>query len=88
MEFFGWGGMHWIDFRLGASLSSCECCGEPSMVYKMLVSNACYHSVHNLPSSRLVVRIHKTTILPVVLYGCETWSLPLRKVHRLQVFEG
>jgi hypothetical protein len=27
-------------------------------------------------------------ILPVVLYGCETWSLTLRKVHRLRVFEN
>jgi hypothetical protein len=42
--------------------------------------NACYHSVQNLLSSRLLsknikIRIYKTLILPVVLYGCETWSL-------------
>jgi hypothetical protein len=30
----------------------------------------------------------RTTILPVVLYGCETWSLTLREVHRLRVFEN
>jgi hypothetical protein len=40
-------------------------------------SNACYHSVQNLLSSRLLsknikIRIYKTIILPVVLYGCET----------------
>jgi hypothetical protein len=29
--------------------------------------------------------IYKTVILPVVLYGCETWSLSLRKEHRLRV---
>jgi hypothetical protein len=45
-------------------------------------SNACYHSVQNLLSSRLLskninIRIYKTIILPVVLYGCETWSLTL-----------
>jgi hypothetical protein len=39
--------------------------------------NACSHSVQNLLSSRLLsknlkIRIYKTTILPVVLYGCET----------------
>jgi hypothetical protein len=39
--------------------------------------NACYHSVQNLLSSRLLsknvkIRTYKTTILPVVLYGCET----------------
>jgi hypothetical protein len=33
------------------------------------------------------MRICKTTILPVVLYGCETWSLTLSKAHRLRVFE-
>jgi hypothetical protein len=27
-------------------------------------------------------------ILPMVLYGCETWSLTLRKEHRLRVFEN
>jgi hypothetical protein len=40
--------------------------------------NACYHSVQNLLSSlllskKLKIRIYKTIILPVVLYGCETW---------------
>jgi hypothetical protein len=33
------------------------------------------------------VRIYKTIILPVVLYGCETWSLTLREERRLRVFE-
>jgi hypothetical protein len=55
--------------------------------------NACCHSVQNLLPSRLLsknvkIRICKTIILPVVLYGCETWSLILRKEHRLKVFEN
>jgi hypothetical protein len=55
--------------------------------------NACYHSVQSLLSSSLLsrnvkVRIYKTIILPVVLYGCETWSLTLREGHRLRVFEN
>jgi len=33
------------------------------------------------------VVIHKTIIVPVVLYGCETWSHTLKKVRRLMVFE-
>jgi hypothetical protein len=42
--------------------------------------NACYHSVQNFLSSRLLsknvkIRIWKTIILPVVLYACETWRL-------------
>jgi hypothetical protein len=36
----------------------------------------------------LKIRIHKIIILPVVLYGCETWSLTLREEHRLKVFEN
>jgi hypothetical protein len=34
------------------------------------------------------IRINKTIILPVVLYGCETWSLTLREELRLRVFEN
>jgi hypothetical protein len=33
------------------------------------------------------VKIYKTIILPVVLFGCETCSLTLREEHRLRVFE-
>jgi hypothetical protein len=48
--------------------------------------NACYHSAVSLLSSRGVsrnikVKIYKTTIRPVVLYGRETWSLTLREQH-------
>ena len=34
------------------------------------------------------VNTYKTIILPVVLYGCKTWSLTLREEHRLSVFEN
>jgi hypothetical protein len=34
------------------------------------------------------VRIHRTIILPVFLYGCETWSLTVREEHKLRVFEN
>jgi hypothetical protein len=34
------------------------------------------------------MRIYKTIMLPAILYGCETWSLTLRKEHRLRVFEN
>jgi hypothetical protein len=34
------------------------------------------------------VRIYKTISLPVVLYGCETWSLTVREEHKLRVFEN
>jgi hypothetical protein len=41
-----------------------------------------------LLSRNVKVKIYKTIILPVVLYGCETWSLMLREKHRLRVFEN
>jgi hypothetical protein len=47
--------------------------------------NACYHSVQN---HIIKMRIYKTIILPVVLYGCETWFLTLREEHSLRVFEN
>jgi hypothetical protein len=34
------------------------------------------------------MRLYKTIILPVILYGCKTWSLTLREGHRLRVFEN
>jgi hypothetical protein len=34
------------------------------------------------------IKIYKTIILPVILYGCETWSLTLREEHRLRAFEN
>jgi hypothetical protein len=60
---------------------------------KMNSGNTCYHSVQNILSSRLLSKnvksgIHKTKILLVVLYGCETWSLTLREEHRLRVFKN
>jgi hypothetical protein len=55
--------------------------------------NACYHSVESLLSSRLLSRklkdkIYKSIIPPVVLYGCETWSVTVRGEHRLRLFEN
>jgi hypothetical protein len=41
-----------------------------------------------LLSRNVKVKTYKTIIVPVVLYGCETWSLTLREEHRLNVFEN
>ena len=56
-------------------------------------SNACYHSVQILLSTSLLpknikIKIHRTIILPGVMYGCETWSLLLRGERRLRVFKN
>jgi sorting nexin-29 len=55
--------------------------------------NACYHSVQSLLSSCLLsrnvnVKIYKTIILPVVLYGYETWPLKLKEELRLRMLEN
>jgi hypothetical protein len=75
---------------LGTTLTDQNCMHE-EIKSRLNMGNACYHSVQNLLSSCLLcrnlkVKIYKT-ILPVVLYGCETWSLTLREGHRLRVFE-
>jgi F0F1-type ATP synthase alpha subunit len=53
--------------------------------------NACYHSVQNLLSYSLLsknlkINVYRPINLPVVLYGCETWSFTLREERRLRVF--
>ena len=55
--------------------------------------NAWYYSVQNLLSSSLLsknlnMKLYRTIILPVFLYGCETWSFTLRDERRLRVFEN
>jgi hypothetical protein len=41
-----------------------------------------------LLSKNIKIRMYKTIILPVILYGCKTWFLTLREEHRLRVFEN
>jgi hypothetical protein len=77
---------------LGTTLTDQNCMQE-EIKSRLNSGNACYRSVQCLLSSRLLsrnvkVKIYKTIILPVVLYGCETWSLTLRVQNRLRVFEN
>jgi hypothetical protein len=77
---------------LGTTLTGQNCIHE-EIKSRLNSGNACYHSVQSLLSSRLLsrnvkVKISKTIILLVVLYGCETWSLTLREEKRLRVFEN
>jgi hypothetical protein len=60
---------------------------------RLNLGNTCYYSVQYLLSShlrskKLKIKIYKTVILLVVLYGCKIWSLTLRYEHRLRVFEN
>jgi hypothetical protein len=77
---------------LGATLTNQNCI-HMEIRSRLNLGNAGYHAVQNLLSSHLLsrnvkIKINKTIILPVVLYGCETWSLMLREEHRLRVFEN
>jgi hypothetical protein len=71
-----------------------DCRGLTKLILAdQLVSFSFYHSVQNLLSSHLIsknikIRIYKNLILPVVLYGCETWSLTLREENRLRRIFG
>ena len=60
---------------------------------RLKLGNACFYSVQNLLSSSLLsknlkIKIYRTIILPIVLYGCDTWMLTLREERRLRVFEN
>jgi hypothetical protein len=55
--------------------------------------NVFYNSVQNILSSSMLsknikIKIYRTIILSVVVYGCETWSLTLREERRVRVFEN
>jgi hypothetical protein len=71
-----------------------EKCIHEEIKSRLNSGNACYHSVQSLFEPRHLSKnlkaqnTQKTTILPVVLYDCEIWSLTLRKEHRLRVFEN
>jgi hypothetical protein len=77
---------------LGTTLTD-QNCRQEEIKSRLNLGNACYHLVLSLLSSHLLsknvkVKIYKIVILPVVLHGCETWSLTLREEHRLRVFEN
>ena len=60
---------------------------------RLKLGNACYYSVQNLLSYRLLsknlkIKIYRTIILTVVLHGCETWSLTVRDKRRPKLFEN
>jgi hypothetical protein len=73
-------------------LCSQELPGEISRLFIAVESSRLIEKASILYSSLLLsknikIRIYETKILPVVLYGCKTWSLALREEHRLRVFE-
>jgi hypothetical protein len=66
---------------------------QEEMKGRLKSGNACYRSVKNVLSSSLLsknlnIKISRTAILPVVLYGCETWSPTLREELRVSLHEN
>jgi hypothetical protein len=57
-------------------------------VWEYLLSFGAGSSVFQFAIQKYKIKIYRTIILPVVLYGHETWSLRLREEHRLRVFEN
>jgi hypothetical protein len=84
----------WQNFKyLGKILTDKNCMQEETKFDRLISEKTCCHLVQSLLSCRLLSRnvkckIYKTIIMPIVLYGCETWSLTLREEHRLGVFEN
>jgi hypothetical protein len=58
--------------------------------YAIKIDNRCFENVAKFRYLGTTITNWniKTIILPVVLYGCETWSLILREEHKLRVFEN
>ena len=68
---------------------------ETKFTSGLKAGNSCYYPVLTLLSSRIFsnnmkikIRAYKTIILPVMLYGFETWSLTLKEEFWLRVFEN
>jgi len=66
---------------------------QKEMKSKLKSWKACYDSVQNLLpfsllSKNLKIKIYRTIILPLVLYGCETWSLTLREERKMKMPEN
>jgi len=81
------------DFRYLETVITNQNSIQEEIKSRLQSGNACYHSVQNLLSSSLLsknvkIKIYINIILPVVLYGCETWSLTLMEERRLRVFEN
>jgi len=82
------------EFRyLGKNLLTNQNSIQEEIKIKLISGKPCCLSVQNPLSSNLLsknlkIKMYGTIILPVVLYGCETWSLTLEDVHRLRVFEN
>lgn len=76
---------------LGTTLSE-DTDGTEEINCRIQAGNKCLYATHKLlkskqTSRRTKINIYKTIIRPVVMYGCETWTLTVANEERLRVFE-
>jgi len=71
---------------MGTTVTNKNCIYK-EIKFRLNLTNAYYHSVQNFLSSSLLwtwrYKIYRTVLLPVVLCGCETWTLTPMEWHRL-----
>jgi hypothetical protein len=78
-----------VDFKYLGTTLTYQISVQEEIKNGLKSGNACFHSVQNLLSSSMLSKNLKIKIIfPVVLYGCETWSLTLSDERRLRVFEN
>ena len=61
---------------------------QEEIKFRHKAGNSCYYSCILDFSKNLKIKIYKTIILPVIIYGCETWFLTLKEECRLRVLEN
>jgi hypothetical protein len=79
-------------FKHSGTMLMCQYSIQEEIKSRLKSGNACCHLVENLLSYSLLskninINIHRIIILPVILYGCETWLLTLRNVDS-RVYEN
>jgi len=72
---------------LGINLTN-EISLQEEIKSRLKLGNACYHLVQYFSIPVCYGKIVQNLILPVVLYECAIWSLTLREVRRLRLFEN
>jgi len=75
------------EFKYFVTTLTDQNCIQEEIKSRLKLGNACCYSVQNvlcysLVYKKLKIKIYRTVILCVVLYGCETWSIILREERR------
>jgi hypothetical protein len=52
-----------------------------------IINSKIFRLADSYPKIKLIIRAYKTVLLPIVLYGCETWSITLGEEHTLRQFQ-